>query len=141
MKNILKSISMMICAMIVFILIGVFVNSKSRIAEFDKMIDIFEKSDNIIFINSKIDDYISNHLSRSKQSIMHTMINTLINRKRIKSTIDMRNRLIDDNQITMEIVEMEIETINNDIISYRNKLYEKLNAISELENKVIISNI
>lgn len=141
MKNILKSISMMICAMIVFILIGVFVNSKSRIAEFDKMIDIFEKSDNIIFINSKIDDYISNHLSRSKQSIMHTMINTLINRKRIKSTIDMRNRLIDDNQITMEIVEMEMETINNDIISYRNKLYEKLNAISELENKVIISNI
>jgi hypothetical protein len=141
MKNILKSISMMICAMIVFILIGVFVNSKSRIAEFDKMIDIFEKSDNIIFINSKIDDYISNHLSRSKQSIMCTMINTLINRKRIKSMIDMRNRLIDDNQITMEIVEMEIETINNDIISYRNKLYEKLNAISELENKVIISNI
>jgi len=141
MKNILKSISMMICAMIVFILIAVFVNSKSRIAEFDKMIDIFEKSDNIIFINSKIDDYISNHLSRSKQSIMCTMINTLINRKRIKSMIDMRNRLIDDNQITMEIVEMEIETINNDIISYRNKLYEKLNAISELENKVIISNI
>jgi S-adenosylmethionine:tRNA-ribosyltransferase-isomerase (queuine synthetase) len=141
MKNILKSISMMIYAMIVFILIAVFVNSKSRIAEFDKMIDIFEKSDNIIFINSKIDDYISNHLSRSKQSIMHTMINTLINRKRIKSTIDMRNRLIDDNQITMEIVEMEMETINNDIISYRNKLYEKLNAISELENKVIISNI
>ena len=132
---------MMICAMIVFILIAVFVNSKSRIAEFDKMIDIFEKSDNIIFINSKIDDYISNHLSRSKQSIMCTMINTLINRKRIKSMIDMRNRLIDDNQITMEIVEMEIETINNDIISYRNKLYEKLNAISELENKVIISNI
>ena len=141
MKNILKSISMMLCAMIVFILIAVFVNSKSRIAEFDKMIDIFEKSDNIIFINSKIDDYISNHLSRSKQSIMCTMINTLINRKRIKSMIDMRNRLIDDNQITMEIVEMEIETINNDIISYRNKLYEKLNAISELENKVIISNI
>jgi|LakMenE18May11ns_1017448.scaffolds.fasta_scaffold9478642_2 hypothetical protein len=141
MKNILKSISMMICAMIVFILIAVFVNSKSRIAEFDKMIDIFEKSDNIIFINSKIDDYISNHLSRSKQSIMCTMINTLINRKRIKSMIDMRNRLIDDNQITMEIVEMEMETINNDIISYRNKLYEKLNAISELENKVIISNI
>jgi hypothetical protein len=65
----------------------------------------------------------------------------LINRKRIKSTIDMRNRLIDDNQITMEIVEIEMETINNDIISYRNKLYEKLNAISELENKVIISNI
>ena len=141
MKNILKSISMMIYAMIVFILIAIFVNSKSRIAEFDKMIDIFEKSDNIIFINSKIDNYISNHLSRSKQSIMHTMINTLINRKRIKSTIDMRNRLIDDNQITMEIVEMEMETINNDIISYRNKLYEKLNAISELENKVIISNI
>jgi S-adenosylmethionine:tRNA-ribosyltransferase-isomerase (queuine synthetase) len=141
MKNILKSISMMIYAMIVFILIAVFVNSKSRIAEFDKMIDIFEKSDNIIFINSKIDDYISNHLSRSKQSIMHTMINTLINRKRIKSTIDMRNRLIDDNQITMEIVEIEMETINNNIISYRNKLYEKLNAISELENKVIISNI
>jgi len=141
MKNIFKSISMMICAMIVFILIAVFVNSKSRIAEFDKMIDIFEKSDNIIFINSKIDDYISNHLSRSKQSIMCTMINTLINRKRIKSMIDMRNRLIDDNQITMEIVEMEMETINNDIISYRNKLYEKLNAISELENKVIISNI
>ena len=141
MKNILKSISMMLCAMIVFILIAVFVNSKSRIAEFDKMIDIFEKSDNIIFINSKIDDYISNHLSRSKQSIMCTMINTLINRKRIKSMIDMRNRLIDDNQITMEIVEMEMETINNDIISYRNKLYEKLNAISELENKVIISNI
>ena len=127
--------------MIVFILIAVFVNSKSRIAEFDKMIDIFEKSDNIIFINSKIDDYISNHLSRSKQSIMHTMINTLINRKRFKSTIDMRNRLIDDNQITMEIVEIEMETINNNIISYRNKLYEKLNAISELENKVIISNI
>jgi hypothetical protein len=141
MKNILKSISMMIYAMIVFILIAIFVNSKSRIAEFDKMIDIFEKSDNIIFINSKIDNYISNHLSRSKQSIMHTMINTLINRKRIKSTIDMRNRLIDDNQITMEIVEMEMETIHNDIINYRNKLYEKLNAISELENKVIISNI
>ena len=131
---------MEICTMIIFILFIVFVNATLKITEFNKIIDIFEKSDDIININSKIDDYISNHLSRSKQSIMFTIINTLINRKRIKSTIDMKKRLIDNNQITINIVDMEIETINNDIISYRNKLYKKLNAISALENKIIISN-
>ncbi len=127
--------------MIIFILFIVFVNAKLKITEFNKIIDMFEKSDNINNINSKIDDYILNHLSRSKQSIMFTIINTLINRKRIKSTIDMKNRLINNNQITINIIEMEIKTINNDIISYRNKLYKKLNAISELENKIIISNL
>jgi hypothetical protein len=132
---------MAIYMMIIFILFIVFVNAKLKITEFNKIIDMFEKSDNINNINSKIDDYILNHLSRSKQSIMFTIINTLINRKRIKSTIDMKNRLINNNQITINIIEMEIKTINNDIISYRNKLYKKLNAISELENKIIISNL
>ena len=62
-------------------------------------------------INSKIKDYLSNHILRS------TIINTLINWKRIKSTIDMINRLIEDNQIIINIFDMETKTINNDIIS------------------------
>ena len=58
------------------------------------------------------------------------MINILINRKRNESISSMKEKLLNsDNQITIEIVELEIENINNDISHYRNDLYHKYNQI------------
>ena len=113
---------------IVLIIIIVIIKSKLRVSEFEKVIELFDKSDNIIYINNKIDNYIFNYESRNKQNIIHTIINTLINRKRSKYIIDMKNKFLNLNdQITMEIVELEIKNINNNITKYRNNLYQKLN--------------
>ena len=112
---------------IVFIIIIIIIKSKLRVSEFEKIIELFDKSDNNIYINNKIDNYIFNYESRNKQNIIHTIINTLINKKRSKFIIDMKNKFLNsDNQITIENIELEIENINNNICKYRNDLYQKL---------------
>lgn len=116
--------------MIIVVIIIMIIKAKFRNSEFEKVIDIFETSDNINVINKNIDDYIYNYESRSKQNFIHTMINILINRKRNLSISSMKEKLLNsDNQITFEIVELEIENINNDISHYRNDLYHKYNQI------------
>lgn len=122
----------MLCVfvMIIVMIIIMIIKAKLRVSEFEKVIDIFETSDNINVINKNIDDYIYNYESRSKQNFIHTIINILINRKRNESISSMKEKLLNsDNQITFEIVELEIENINNDISHYRNDLYHKYNQI------------
>ena len=120
----------MLFVFVVIIVIIMIIKAKLRVSEFEKVIDIFESSDNINVINKNIDDYIYNYESRSKQNFIHTMINILINRKRNLSISSMKEKLLNsDNQITFEIVELEIENINNDISHYRNDLYQKYNQI------------
>lgn len=122
----------MLCVfvMIIVMIIIMIIKAKLRVSEFEKVIDIFESSDNINVINKTIDDYIYNYESRSKQNFIYTMINILINRKRNESISYMKEKLLNsDNQITIEIVELEIENINNDISHYRNDLYHKYNQI------------
>ena len=114
----------------VIVVIIAFLQAKLRVSEFENIINIFDKSNNIILINNKIDDYIFNYESRSKQNFIHTMINTLINRKRSKFIIDMKKKLLNsDHQITIEIVQQEIENIANNISNYRIDLYKKYNQI------------
>jgi hypothetical protein len=116
--------------MIIVMIIIMIIKAKLRVSEFEKVIDIFESSDNINVINKNIDDYIYNYESRSKQNFIHTIINILINRKRNESISSMKEKLLNsDNQITFEIVEVEIENIDNDISHYRNDLYHKYNQI------------
>ncbi len=125
---------------VIIIIIVVFLKAKLRVSEFEEVIELFDKSDNIVMINNKIDDYIFNRESRSKQNIIHTIINTLINRKRSKFIIEMKKKLLNSvEQITIEIVEQEIENINNDISHYRIDLYQKLNNIAEFENQICIN--
>ena len=125
---------------VIIIIIVVFLKAKLRVSEFEEVIELFDKSDNIVMINNKIDDYIFNRESRSKQNIIHTIINTLINRKRSKFIIEMKKKLLNSvEQITIEIVEQEIENINNDISHYRIDLYQKLNNITEFENQICIN--
>lgn len=120
---------------IAVIIISLFISGKKNAKEFDELLDLFDKSNNIIMINSKIDYYISTNYLRSKQSLIHTIINSLINKRRIDSMIKMKEMLITSNyNITMDIVENEIQIIENDISNYRTNLYMKLNAISQLEN-------
>lgn len=117
----------MVIIVVMFIMI---IKAKLRVSEFEKVIDIFETSDNINIINKNIDDYIYNYESRSKQNFIHTMINILINKKRNESISSMRKKLLNlDNQITFEIVELEIKNIDNDMSHYRNDLYQKYNQI------------
>lgn len=116
--------------MVIVMFIIMIVKAKMRVSEFEKVIDIFDKSDNIIIIDYNIDNYIINHETRNKQKIMQTIINILINRKRNDLISSMKEKLLNsDNQITIEIVELEIENINNDISHYRNDLYQKYNQI------------
>ena len=120
----------MLCVFVVIIVMIMIIKAKLRVSEFEKVIDIFESSDNINVINKNIDDYIYNYESRSKQNFIHTIINILINRKRNESISSMKEKLLNsDNQITFEIVEVEIENIDNDISHYRNDLYQKYNQI------------
>ena len=122
----------MLCVfvMIIVMIIIMIIKAKLRVSEFEKVIDIFETSDNINIINKNIDDYIYNYESRSKQNFIHTMINILINKKRNESISSMRKKLLNlDNQITFEIVELEIKNIDNDMSHYRNDLYQKYNQI------------
>lgn len=117
----------MVIIVVMFIMI---IKAKLRVSEFEKVIDIFETSDNINIINKNIDDYIYNYESRSKQNFIHTMINILINKKRNELISSMRKKLLNlDNQITFEIVELEIKNIDNDMSHYRNDLYQKYNQI------------
>ena len=126
-------------AIIVMIIIITFI-SKTDEDELETIIDIFDKSNEIEVISSKLNDYIaSSHYLRGKHFLMFSIIRTLINKKRSDLTMIMRQNLINSNiQITLEIVENEIANNENNIMIYRSYLNSKLSQILQLDNNIIM---
>lgn len=115
-------------------------NSKTYKDELETVIDIFDKSDDITVISSKLNDYIvSNNYLKGKHFLMFSIIEILSNKKRSELTMTMRQYYINRNiQITIENIENEIANNENDILIYKSHLSSKLSQILELDNNIIM---
>ena len=108
--------------------------------ELEAVIDIFDKSNDITVISSKLNDYIkNNHYTEGKHFLMFSIIRSLTTKKRIALARAMRRNFIkDDIQITMDIIVGEIADIENEITTYRSDLNSKLFQILQLDNGIEI---
>lgn len=119
---------------IVMIILIVFISNTEK-DELKTIIDLFDKSNEITVISSKLNEYIANnHYTKGKHYLMYSIIRSLTNKKKLQLTIAMRQYFIKNNlQITMEIIENEI----TNIITYRSNLNSKLSQILHLDNSII----
>lgn len=117
---------------IVMIILIVFISNTEK-DELETIIDLFDKSNEITVISSKLNEYIANnHYTKGKHYLMYSIIRSLTNKKKLQLIIAMRQYFINNNlQITMEI-------IDNNIITYRSNLNSKLSQILHLDNSIII---
>lgn len=116
---------------IVMIILIVFISNTEK-DELETVIDLFDKSNEITVISSKLNEYIANnHYTKGKHYLMYSIIRSLTNKKKLQLTIAMRQYFINNNlQITMEIIE-------NNIITYHSNLNSKLSQILHLDNSII----
>jgi hypothetical protein len=138
--NIFKFIQMMILGLvIIFMIIFIVFISNTEKDELETVIDLFDKSNEITVISSKLNEYIANnHYTKGKHFLMFSIIRSLTNKKKLELTIAMRQYFINNNlQITMEIIENEITNIDNNITTYRSNLNSKLSQILHLDNSII----
>lgn len=125
---------------IIAMIIIIAYNAKTYKEELETVIDIFDKSDDITVISSKLNDYIvSNNYLKGKHFLMFSIIEILGNKKRSELTMTMRQYYINRNiQITIENIENEIANNENDILIYKSHLSSKLSKILELDNNIIM---
>ena len=119
---------------IVMIILIVFISNTEK-DELKTIIDLFDKSNEITVISSKLNEYIANnHYTKGKHFLMFSIIRSLTNKKKLQLIIAMRQYFINNNlQITMEIIENEI----TNIITYHSNLNSKLSQILHLDNSII----
>ena len=119
---------------IVMIILIVFISNTEK-DELETIIDLFDKSNEITVISSKLNEYIANnHYTKGKHFLMFSIIRSLTNKKKLQLIIAMRQYFINNNlQITMEIIENEI----TNIITYHSNLNSKLSQILHLDNSII----
>ena len=140
-SNHLKSIQMIIYGIAIIAMIVIIAyNSKTYKDELETVIYIFDKSNDITVISSKLNDYIvNNNYLKGKHFLMFSIIRTLVNKKKTELTMTMRQYFINRNiQISIEIIENEIANNENDIIVYKSRLNSKLSQILELDNNIIM---
>lgn len=125
--------------MIIVMIILIVFSSYTEKDELENIINLFDKSNEITVINSKLNEYITNNnYTKGKHFLMFSIIRSLTNKKKIELTIAMRQYFINNNlQITMEIIEDEITNINNNISIYHSNLNSKLSQIRHLDNSII----
>ena len=119
---------------IVMIILIVFISNTEK-DELETIIDLFDKSNEITVISSKLNEYIANnHYTKGKHFLMFSIIRSLTNKKKLQLIIAMRQYFINNNlQITMEIIENEITNIT----TYHSNLNSKLSQILHLDNSII----
>ena len=126
---------MILGLVIIFMIIFIVFISNTEKDELETVIDLFDKSNEITVISSKLNEYIANnHYSKGKHFLMYSIIRSLTNKKKLQLIIAMRQYFINNNlQITMEIIENEITNIT----TYRSNLNSKLSQILHLDNSII----
>ena len=103
------------------------IHSKNREFEFEKIVELFDISNNINLINRRIDEYDS---KINKQILINKIIRILIKRKRNDLKIIMKENLKNYNiPITKEIIKKELELIEINLTSYKNNLNVKMICI------------
>ncbi len=122
---------------IIAIIVIVYIRA-TRKDKLETVTDIFDTSDDIAVISSKLNDYIkSNCYTNGKHFLMFSIIHSLINKKRIEQIKAMRRNFINnDITITMDIIADEVANIEDDIITYRSDLNSKLFKILQLDNGI-----
>jgi hypothetical protein len=129
---------MLIIGIVIIAILIVFI-SATRKDKLETITDIFDTSDDIVVISSKLNDYIkSNSYTKGKHFLMFSIIRSLTNKKRIALIRAMRSNFIknDITIITMDIISDEVANIEDDIITYRTDLNSKLFKILQLDNGV-----
>ena len=122
---------------IIAIIVIVYIRA-TRKDKLETVTDIFDTSDDIAVISSKLNDYIkSNCYANGKHFLMFSIIHSLINKKRIEQIKAMRiNFINNDITITMDIIADEVANIEDDMITYRSDLNSKLFKILQLDNGI-----
>ena len=122
---------------IIAIIVIVYIRA-TRKDKFETVIDIFDTSDDIAFISSKLNDYIkSNCYAKGKHFLMFSIIRSLTSKKRIEQIKAMRRNFINnDITLTMDIIADEVANIEDNIITYRSDLNSKLFKILQLDNSI-----
>ena len=129
---------MLIIGIVIIAILIVFI-SATRKDKLETITDIFDTSDDIVVISSKLNNYIkSNSYTKGKHFLMFSIIRSLTNKKRIALIRAMRSNFIknDITIITMNIISDEVANIEDDIITYRTDLNSKLFKILQLDNGV-----
>ena len=116
---------------IVMIILIVFISNTEK-DELETIIDLFDKSNEITVISSKLNEYIANnHYTKGKHYLMFSIIRSLTNKKRTELSMTLRQYFINNIQIALE---NEIANNENNIMIYRSYLNSKLSKILLLDN-------
>lgn len=104
------------------------------------------------YINSSIDEYISNYaylnhliklsiIKNKNNFINYELKNKLIKNKYNKLIDDMKTRLSNFNEIIPEIIKYELDEVNKDLEEYKKNLQIKINNLNEYNqiNSIIIN--
>lgn len=129
---------MIVGILIIVVLITIVLRNKKGGNEFELLCDLFEKSNIITIISSKLDDYIiNNSYSKDKHYLIFSIIRLLTNNKRTELIIAMRQKFIDnDMPITIDIIQKEIDLINDIISIYHNNLNAKMDEVLQLNSRI-----
>ena len=123
---------------IIAIVIAIVFAGATRKEKLETVTDIFDTSDDVAVISSKLNGYIkSNCYTKGKHFLMFSIIRSLTNKKRIELARAMRQNFIkNDITLTMDIIVDEVANIEDNITTYRSDLNSKLFKILQLDNGV-----
>ena len=128
---------MLIIGIAIIAILIVFINV-TRKDKLETVTNIFDTSDDIAIISSKLNDYIkNNNYTKGKHYLMFYIIRSLTNKKRITLIRAMRSNFIkNDITVTMDIIVDEVANIEDDITTYHSDLNSKLFKILLLDNGI-----
>ena len=119
-----------IVVIIIIIVIIIYNNRGSSNEVFEDIIEVFDKSNDINVINSKINEY---NCHKNKIIIIHDIIKILITRKKINLDIIMKQNLRNSHcPITKEIIKKELLFLDVEFNSYKNNLYSKEHKLNKI---------
>ena len=119
-----------IVVIIIIIVIVIYNNRELSNEVFEDVIEVFDKSNDINLIKSKINDY---DCHKNKIIIINDISNILITRKKIKLDIIMKQNLRNRHSpITKEIIKQELLFLDVEFNSYKNNLNSKKDKLMKI---------
>jgi hypothetical protein len=118
-----------IVVIIIIIVIVIYNNRELSNEVFEDVIEVFDKSNDINLIKSKINDYDCH----KKIIIINDISNILITRKKIKLDIIMKQNLRNRHSpITKKIIKQELLFLDVEFNSYKNNLNSKKDKLMKI---------
>jgi len=109
----------------------------------DELLVLIDNTNDIDYINNKIDDLLDKYLIfHDKVSLIRNFKSELIITKRKELYRDLKVKLRNINDITEEIVKIELIILRSDLDNYKEELEIKINNLLELHNiKIFMLNL